>query len=303
MSFSKFLKDNVDKSKKTRASIIAKLNLFDHEFRELDTVTFSRWMTGKTTPSLYKQIMICLFFKHDLYHFIRERKYTINSTMKILEKRIKRDFCNMECSNLNLSYNYNKNNNPDFFVTFNSYEQYKKKFDIFYSHFDLYQNIKKQIQDKKIQPIFIGLEKYIDDTIVSHDLLTYIDDSMKNIIENIFGIDIDISDFWLSNIGYYISENSYKTAFRLGLYFLIRIKKYDYLSIIRGSNTLNNLTEMGYNQITNSIIDNKEKVYLCQANVLRVISNPLVLSSLSDFFRREDKIDSYFDSDIINKYF
>ncbi len=98
------------------------MNLFDHEFKELDTVTFSRWMTGKTTPSLYKQIMICLFFEYNLYHFIREREYTINSSMKILEKRIKRDFCNMERSNLNLSYNYN----PDFFVTFNSYEQYKK---------------------------------------------------------------------------------------------------------------------------------------------------------------------------------
>ncbi len=303
MSFSSFLKDNVDKSKRTRASIIAKLNLFDHEFRELDTVTFSRWVTGKTTPSLYKQIMICLFFEYDLYRFIKDRKYTINSTVKTLEKRINSDFRNMECSSLNLSYNYNKNNNPEFFVTFYSYEQYKKKFDVFYSHFDLYQNIKKQIQDKKIQSIYIGIEKYIDDTIVSHDLLTYVDNNMKNIIENIFGIDIHINNFWLSNVGYHISENSYRTAFRLGLYFLIKIRKYDYLSLIRGSNNLNNLTEMGYNQITDAIIDNKEKIYLCQANVLRVISNPLVLSDLSDFFREEDNIDSYFDSDIINKYF
>ncbi len=303
MSFSKFLKDNVDKSKKTRANIIAKLNLFDHEFRDLDTVTFSRWVTGRTTPSLYKQIMICLFFEYDLYHFIREREYTINNTVKVLERRIKRDFCNIERSSLNLSYNYNKNNNPDFFVTFNSYEQYEKKFDIFYSHFYLYENIKKQIQDKNIQPIFIGIEKYIDNTIVSHALLTYIDGSMKKIIESIFGIDIDMNDFWLSNVGYHISENAYKTVFILGLYFLIRIKKYDYLSLIRGCDNLNNLTEMGYNQITNAIIDNKEKVYLCQANLLRVISNPLVLSVLTYFFRREDKIDSYFDSDIVNKYF
>ncbi|HIF9171052.1 TPA: hypothetical protein ACX6RT_003691 [Photobacterium damselae] len=126
---------------------------------------------------------------------------------------------------------------------------------------------------------------------------------MKFILENIFHIDININNFWLSNIGYHISKNAYSVAFKFGLYFLIKIKNYNYYSLVRGNNTLNMLIDIGYKQVTDARIENKEKVYLCRANVLKVISNPMILNELSDFFKKEDKIDSYFDEDVHNKYF
>ncbi|MFA0001731.1 hypothetical protein AB4428_25910, partial [Vibrio lentus] len=47
----------------------------EREFQQLDHVTLSRWITGKTTPSLYKQVLIIKVLNISLLSFITDIKY------------------------------------------------------------------------------------------------------------------------------------------------------------------------------------------------------------------------------------
>ncbi|PMM20459.1 hypothetical protein BCT58_18190 [Vibrio lentus] len=51
----------------------------EREFQQLDHVTLSRWITGKTTPSLYKQVLIMKILNISLLSFITDISYSPKS--------------------------------------------------------------------------------------------------------------------------------------------------------------------------------------------------------------------------------
>lgn len=56
----------------TRNEAIAKLQLADYEtFEGLDNITISRWINGKSTPPLYKQLLICKCLNESIVEFIK----------------------------------------------------------------------------------------------------------------------------------------------------------------------------------------------------------------------------------------
>ncbi|WP_373408796.1 hypothetical protein, partial [Vibrio jasicida] len=65
MPFSRYLKGKLSNLKLSSKSLIAKLQLFSDEFEKLDSVTLSRWLNGRTIPSLERQILVlrCLELK------------------------------------------------------------------------------------------------------------------------------------------------------------------------------------------------------------------------------------------------
>ncbi len=55
----------------TRSDLIAQLQLYDYDnFKGLDPITLSRWMNGKTTPPIYKQMLIGRCLGCDMTDFI-----------------------------------------------------------------------------------------------------------------------------------------------------------------------------------------------------------------------------------------
>ncbi len=69
--FDKVLFDWINSSGLSRSDFIAKLQMFDYEnFSGLDAITLSRWINGKTTPPIYKQILIGKCLNIDLVEFI-----------------------------------------------------------------------------------------------------------------------------------------------------------------------------------------------------------------------------------------
>ncbi|MGR5240156.1 hypothetical protein ACPV36_04585 [Photobacterium damselae] len=72
MYFYEYLKTKTNK--KRNKEIIAKLNLFHPVFKNLDEVTFSRWINNKIIPSNKKIALIVLFFKDDYIHTISQLK-------------------------------------------------------------------------------------------------------------------------------------------------------------------------------------------------------------------------------------
>ncbi|HIF9340586.1 TPA: hypothetical protein ACX6RU_000633 [Photobacterium damselae] len=72
MRLSQFLKEEVKDKKITQSKIVSQLNLFHEEFYNLDEITFSRWINGKTQPSRLRVLLLLLFFKKDIYEYLKK---------------------------------------------------------------------------------------------------------------------------------------------------------------------------------------------------------------------------------------
>ncbi|HIF9373423.1 TPA: hypothetical protein ACX6RV_001275 [Photobacterium damselae] len=268
--------------------LIAQLNLYHNEFRNLDSVTLSRWITNTTIPSLYKQLLICLFFKHDLYCFIKNKNYTSNKTNFNFEKKVKTTMESVENTTQNVSYFYNKNQKSEYIVTLNNKEEYRNKFEVFYNNFNLYKDLFSFIDENSLSPQTITCEHRINSIIVSHDSLAFVDKKHKTFFEQFFKTNINIEEFWFANVGFYRSKESLNTSFTLMVYWLIKNNSYDFLSLVRGKDSFNNYQELGYKQIRNTIVEGNEKFYLCRANLLEILSNQYVISEVSRLFNSLD---------------
>lgn len=306
MSFDLFLKQVLIINKVSRSECIAKLNLYHKEFENLDTVTLSRWITGKTTPSLYKQLLICHYFNKNLFEFIKCKQFTSNNYGKNLNDKFSKLMHNIENSTFTLNYNCTKAHASSYSVEELEKNQYRKDFLNFYHHFDLYIKAHNFIDKDKIQLQSIVCKRIKNYQIVSHDSMTLIDKSKHAFIENIFDIDlycIDMrKDFWFVNIGFHNSMESYKTSFILLIYFMYMNKKMDFLSLIVGDESLLNLNDIGYQQVSNVFHDNGKKVYLTKCNIMRILSHPYIIHEVS-YFLNKYKIGAFFNKKIKDKYF
>ncbi|HIF9250852.1 TPA: hypothetical protein ACX6RB_001949 [Photobacterium damselae] len=215
------------------------------------------------------------------------------------EKNIKRTMENVEYSLQNVSYFYNKNEKSEYIVTLNDKKEYRDKFGIFYNNFNLYTDLFKFIDDNSLSPKTITCEKRINSIIVSHDSLAFINKKHKMFFEKFFKVNINLNEFWFANVGVHKSEESLNKSFTLMTYLLIIKNSYDYLSLVRGENNFNHYQELGYKQICETIIEGNERFYLCQANILDVLSNQYVIQEVSRLFN-ELNVNDIFSDEILS---
>ncbi|HIF9408388.1 TPA: hypothetical protein ACX6R8_000219 [Photobacterium damselae] len=65
MMLKELLKSKVSRSGVTQSRIVSQLNLYHKEFENLDDITFSRWVNGRTKPSRLKTFLLVLFFSYE----------------------------------------------------------------------------------------------------------------------------------------------------------------------------------------------------------------------------------------------
>ncbi|HIF9148597.1 TPA: hypothetical protein ACX6PN_001192 [Photobacterium damselae] len=149
MSFSLYLKNKISINKINRSDLIAQLNLYHHEFSNLDAITLSRWVTNKTSPSPYKQILISKYFQEDLLVFIKKH-ITIKKESKNIEVLFDKVMNNIEYSYSNISY-FHSNEEPQYIVDIFNEENYEKLFSDYYKNFTTYQELNKICNKQKIK--------------------------------------------------------------------------------------------------------------------------------------------------------
>ncbi len=66
MTLKQLLKCKVSQYDGTQTKLVSQLNLFHKEFENLDDITFSRWVNGRTTPSRLKTFLLILFFTDNI---------------------------------------------------------------------------------------------------------------------------------------------------------------------------------------------------------------------------------------------
>ncbi|MGR5309836.1 hypothetical protein ACPV34_07510 [Photobacterium damselae] len=305
MSFNHFLKSQYDYHSISRKDCIAKLNIYHEEFSNLDSVTFSRWITGKTTPSLFKQILICVFFEYDLYNFIRDNNYTISKQGNTLYERTLKTFKKKEISANNISYYYDIHGKSKYYIKELDKTEHRNKFFYFYLKFETYKKIFNLIDKENLSPITISFEEINNNNIISHDSISYIERKNKILVKKIFNLknDLDdLDDFWFANLAYQHSELTLALSYTLLTYFMYMNKKTTFLSLFRDEDTFQSYLEVGYKQIPCAIIDNGIKLYLTKCNIFEIISHPFVIRKMNAILNEYD-INSFFSQEIKDKYF
>ncbi|MGR5366452.1 hypothetical protein [Photobacterium damselae] len=303
MSFSLFLTHHIKEKFPSRHYFIAKLNLYDSEFRNLDNVTLSRWCTGRTTPSLYKQILICDFIGENVFYFIKNKKYSLNSRSKNNVSIINTSMKKLENSVNNVSYQYQLNEKSKYNVYRLCKNNHRAKFQNFYLNFSIYSDIYSILNKHNIEIDNVVLTETINEFIVSHGSLSFIDKEAKKQFEFFFNLNkIPYNSFWFSNLSFQRSVKTVKLSFSLLFYFIYMTNNKIFLSLLRGEETFNNLSEIGYEKIANTIIDTRENIYLMKCDIFKVIAHPTVITILNETLNKYN-LEQFFSQEIKDKYF
>ncbi|HIF9077313.1 hypothetical protein [Photobacterium damselae] len=295
MSFSLYLKKKISIKKINRSDLIAQLNLYHQEFNNLDAITLSRWITNKTTPSSYKQILIANFFNDDPIDFIKNH-ITIKKESKLVINLFDKVMKDIESSYSNISY-FHSNEEANYSIDLLNNKKYNDLFFDFYMNFGIYKKLYKIYYRKNIQKNHICVIKRKNNIISSHLSLIKLDAQLSELLSDLFNVDIN-SEFFI-NLGYIEDRETYLFMSSLIFYFFYKNSVRYFTCLIR-SEFLEFLTALPYKQIGSAYIDNERKLYLIQADFLDILSNPFIIKNfektLSD---NNNNLDKFFSIDLI----
>ncbi|MGR5227763.1 hypothetical protein ACPV30_04510 [Photobacterium damselae] len=295
MSFSLYLKNKISKNKINRSDLIAQLNLYHNEFNNLDAITFSRWITNKTTPSPYKQILIANFFNDDPVVFIKNN-ITIKKESKLVINLFDKVMNNIESSYSNISY-FHSNEEPEYIIDILNDDSYNDLFLDYYMNFSTYQELYNLYKIRNIKKNYICVMKKKNGVISSHISLMKLDENLSYLMSNFFNTEIT-SEFFI-NLGYIEDRESYLFMTALVFYFFYKNSIRYFTCLIR-SEFLEFLTTLPYKQIGTAYADNDRKLYLIQADFLDIISNPFILRNFNKVLSEHDNsLDHFFSEDLI----
>lgn len=269
MLFSDFLNENIITKKYTRKELIAKLNLFHEQFKHLDSVTLSRWIKNKTTPSIYKQVLIAYYFHVDILNFIFHVVHSNYKTSKELKRNYNILMNEIESSYTNITYD---NGYFNYSIKELFYDEYIMKFGPFYKKFKLYSDLLKTNNE-----LYLCVMKKNKHVILSHITAVKLNLNISNNLSHIFKIEVK-GDYFV-DLCYFDGRESYTTLFSLMLYIFYR-KKIRKIILLSSQHFLNFDLNLACEKIGAPYTDNHRKIYLLKVDLLQVLSEPFVINLL-----------------------
>ncbi|MGR5115204.1 hypothetical protein [Photobacterium damselae] len=296
MSFSLYLKNKISKKQIKRSNLIAQLNLFHNEFEYLDSITFSRWITNKTIPSTYKQILISHFFGEDLISFMLNH-VTIRRKSKLAEHVFDKIVNKIESSYANISYYYS-DEEPSYIVDILDYDKYTKEFGDYYNNFQLYKDLLSLFKDKNIRKDHLCIIKRRKTLISSHISATKLDDALSDIYSDFFKVKID-GDYFV-NLSHLENRETYFLMRTLLFYFFYKKSVRYFTSLVR-KDFLEFFTLLPYKQVGSTYVDKSRNLYLVRVDFLEVISHPFVMNFFLQVLTKSNNLDDLFSKELSNQ--
>ncbi|WP_341496470.1 hypothetical protein WAX88_17985 [Photobacterium damselae subsp. damselae] len=266
MYFSDYLKNKTDK--KSNKEIIAKLNLFHPTFKNLDEVTFSRWINNKITPSNKKIALIVLFFKDDYINTISQIKLkpttkSNNKSMKIKQKKLSDPYFSFY-DDINILEINSFQEFPDF-----HFPKIKK----------MINNANKELKDsiKKII-LFRGIQTYV------YSIFLEIKDSFYF---SMFQIKLNKGLYVITPPTYQTSNGNHREILFIIASYISDFLKKDLSKItvilMARTNAFNDYYEsLGYKYTKKIVIDKKE-YYLYEVTLIDHITSDTMIDIIKDF--------------------
>ncbi|PSB84767.1 hypothetical protein [Photobacterium damselae] len=284
MSFHNYLHEKIHKDKLSRKNIINDLSYYNEEFYCLDAITFSRWINGRTNPSIYKQILICYFLNDSVYMYLKELRSHI-STPKSFTLRMNKIFEAIEREYSSILYNVNQDDESSFVLKKLTDKEYDKEFRTFFSNFTSYKDIyEKHINLKKERTIY-SIQEIKDESITSHVNFFVYDGGGIGIVNDLFGLNIveNNSKVLIIDISFYRSQESYKRLISIFIKFIFdnNLEECICFSISRGRDFLHLFESIGFDQVGSYIPDKNCNIYLLKYPFLKLMSHPYYIKLIN----------------------
>ena len=277
----------IEKKGVTRKELIALLQHANYEeFKGLDAITVSRWINGKTTPQLYKQLYIAKYLDADLLDIICR---VSASSLKLTEKMIftaQLITKNLDFSSLSISYKKQPNKTfckikkESFSEHYHNYSEFHSNIGALEFFFEELYNLKNKVSYKSIT-----LENSSGDLIGHYSGITNITPLHNlSIFKNMKNAELDKSV--LINVGFFSSYKHYLELLDHAIcyYLFSLIKKVENLYLFVAGSAIYEITKnlLGMEMIDYFPPNNSESkigVYLFKIDILKAICNPLLFPS------------------------
>ncbi|NLS11691.1 hypothetical protein HGP28_02150 [Vibrio sp. SM6] len=288
--FANTLTSYLEAKKLNRETVV---DMFSHcgynELAKCDLTTLSRWASGKTQPSLYKQFLVCIVLGIDLYKFIINMNHQDYSENK-RDREIIDDYTSyLNNSNSNIGY-FPRSDDVKVYYSLLEKQQHRDILDRYYSNFDSYISLRKKVDEAGIsQPFNVFLFKE-NNVMCGH--LSFTDKNSEYLklfgvyreeIKHSIGINptfyIDGKVYWMAMCclcTYYLSNHKYQTIKFCTLSVKNRNTWEFYKSIADGET----LTYFTPSANSNSF---DKGFYYVKFNILRLLSKPSVIEKVQHF--------------------
>ncbi|HIF9201263.1 TPA: hypothetical protein ACX6QC_002695 [Photobacterium damselae] len=298
MSFAQYLKQKISSEGISRIKLIDDLVLFNDDFSQLDPVTLSRWFNNKTTPSIYKQLIICHYFKDNILNYILDNIDTSMSNNLIRTKR--NVYQTIAPKYNNNPYITSKKEDTRTYIEKYSYDDSFRIFKNFYKNFKSYDDalkIRKKYLDINAKRVLIS-RRSLNGEFRSHMAITYHHDTefllaLWNTLINTT-IDIPTDKIISSELSNFHDQTSLKEIlFHLSLYFIANnLVDYTLVFAARGEKIRDFAISLGAQPLAPKIKDSEE-LYPMQVEVLKLISSPLTINTIKEYYNPERKMESF----------
>ncbi|EKM14485.1 TPA: hypothetical protein ACOJRH_003787 [Vibrio harveyi] len=262
------------------------------ELSKCDLTTLSRWVSGKTEPSLYKQYLICIVLGIDLFDYIRNVESS-NYVESKKDKEIIEGYNRyLNGSNAIIGY-FPRSEYVDIYYSVLDIEEQRKLLDPYLNNFSGYISLRNEVDKASIvKPfnVFLFKEKghlcghlsFTDDNAEYLKLFGVYSESLANSIGILPAFYIDAKVYWLlvsSLFYFYLSDGNYKQ----NIYATASIRdrnSWEYYKQLAGGETLTFFSP------TSQSTTLDRGLFYIKFNLLKLLSKPTVLKKFQSFLKK-----------------
>ncbi|AQM69233.1 hypothetical protein Vca1114GL_02801 [Vibrio campbellii] len=290
--FSQKLQEFIKEKRVNREFIIDVFNksAFE-ELSKCDLTTLSRWVSGKTVPSLNKQFKVCISLGIDLLDYILKLEPSLYKEGKKSRDAFEQYIRYLNHSNANLGY-FSRSKNVDIHYDFLESAVHRRILDPYFSNFSGYMSLRKLIDKNKIiKPYNVFLFKengnlcghiaITDDNVDYLKLFGVYSEDLDNSIGILPANYIDSKIYWLiisSLLYFYLSTGNYKK----NIYVTMNVRDrytWEYYKEIADGQTLTFFSP------SKQLNDLDKGLFLIRFNILKLLSYPTVLAKFQEFVK------------------
>ncbi|QLK43862.1 hypothetical protein DR996_00385 [Vibrio owensii] len=288
--FSQNLKDFIEKRRVNREFIIDVFNksAFE-ELSKCDLTTLSRWVSGKTIPSLNKQFKVCIALGIDLLDYVLKLEPSLYKEGKKSKDAFDEYIRYLNHSNANLSY-FSRSKDVDVYYGFLESSEHRRILDPYLSNFSGYMSLREFIDKNNIiKPYHVFLFKesgnlcghiaITEDNVDYLKLFGVYSEDLDNSIGILPANYMDAKIYWLivsSLLYFYLSTGNYKK----NIYITMNVRDrntWEYYKQVASGETLTFFAPS--NQLNN--LD--KGLFLIKFDILKLLSHPTVLAKFQEF--------------------
>ncbi|HFQ5443015.1 TPA: hypothetical protein ACGUPU_004092 [Vibrio vulnificus] len=261
------------------------------ELSKCDLTTLSRWISGKTEPSLYKQYRVCIALGIDLLDYTLNLNPFLYKEGKKNKDTIDEYIRYLNNSNAIIGY-FPRNEHVDIHYDFLESREHRRRLDPFFNNFSGYMALRENVDKSNvIKPFHVFLYKengnlcghvaITDDNADFLKLFGVYSESLQNSIGILPAYYIDAKVYWLivsSLLYFYLSTGNYKN----NIYATMNVRDRNAWEYYNGIADGETLTFFSPSTQSNAL---DKGFFLIKFNILKLLSRPTVLAKFQEFVR------------------